>query len=539
MTPCHTSFRACLGIPAALILTVAAAICPFSSVTAQQRGGGASIGSVVQDLNAKLDSSTAEFNQLRQSIEQEQVPMVKQLGELEAELVDVRREYDRVLRIRDTRDLDTSNLRNQIKALEEQNAYLGNLLDDYIRNFESRIHITELQRYRERIEQMRSDVENPKLSQTQQFESKFGVLQMSVDRLKEAAGGAIFEGSAVAVDGVIKQGKFILLGPLAYFASDDGLTAGLVETKLGSIEPSLVNIPEVDMSGVFGLVDRGESVIPLDVTRGNAVKIVEQKETVVDQIRKGGAVMYPLLALAALALLVALIKWIHLSRIQEIGPQRFAKIMRLFSDGKEMAAKREAQRIRGPIGGLLTTAISHANDPQELLEEVMYEKILVAKTSLNRFIPLIGITAAASPLLGLLGTVTGMINTFKLITVFGTGDAQTFSSGISEALITTMWGLIVAIPTLLLNAFLSRKAKAVLDDMEKTAVAFINHLNKGSGDKGDENKPQPEGGEVSSEGVPGDTGKSGARGDAGGMPEPRREREQPAPEHRPAQPQPV
>ena len=74
--------------------------------------------------------------------------------------------------------------------------------------------------------------------------------------------------------------------------------------------------------------------------------------------------------------------------------------------------------------------------------------------------------------------MTGIINTFKLITVFGSGDVKTLSSGISEALITTEYGLIVAIPSLLLHAFLSRKAKGVTDQMEKAAIAFINQVSK-------------------------------------------------------------
>ena len=84
-------------------------------------------------------------------------------------------------------------------------------------------------------------------------------------------------------------------------------------------------------------------------------------------------------------------------------------------------------------------------------------------------------------LLGLLGTVTGMINTFKLITVFGTGDPKRLSSGISEALVTTEYGLIIAVPCLLLFALLSRKSKGILASMEQTAVGFINGLTVKSG----------------------------------------------------------
>ena len=80
--------------------------------------------------------------------------------------------------------------------------------------------------------------------------------------------------------------------------------------------------------------------------------------------------------------------------------------------------------------------------------------------------------------MGLLGTVTGMINTFKLITVFGTGDARSLSSGISEALVTTEFGLIVAIPSLILYALLNRRVQGILTDMDKLSAAFLNGLPK-------------------------------------------------------------
>jgi len=127
---------------------------------------------------------------------------------------------------------------------------------------------------------------------------------------------------------------------------------------------------------------------------------------------------------------------------------------------------------------MLLAGVEHLSEPTELIEEVMYEKILATKLRLQRFLPFIAISASSAPLLGLLGTVTGMINTFKLITVFGSGDVKTLSSGISEALITTEYGLIVAIPSLLIHAFLSRKARGLTDQMEKAAISFINQVAK-------------------------------------------------------------
>jgi biopolymer transport protein ExbB len=145
--------------------------------------------------------------------------------------------------------------------------------------------------------------------------------------------------------------------------------------------------------------------------------------------------------------------------------------------GNQGEAEVIINKTGGPVGKMMKAAAVHYADPPTMMEEAMFECVLDAKAKLGSWIPFIKIAAAVEPLLGLLGTVTGMINTFKLITIFGTGDASTFSSGISEALLTTMWGLVTAIPALLMAAFLSRKARTTLDDMEKLAVRLMNHRN--------------------------------------------------------------
>ncbi len=144
----------------------------------------------------------------------------------------------------------------------------------------------------------------------------------------------------------------------------------------------------------------------------------------------------------------------------------------------EAAALEQAKGIRGPVGRMLEAGVEHLRQPRELIEEVMYETVLKTRLELESMLPFIAIAAASAPLLGLLGTVTGIINTFKLITVFGSGDVKMLSGGISEALITTEFGLIVAIPSLLLHAFLSRKARGVVGQMETSAVALVNQIGK-------------------------------------------------------------
>jgi biopolymer transport protein ExbB len=134
---------------------------------------------------------------------------------------------------------------------------------------------------------------------------------------------------------------------------------------------------------------------------------------------------------------------------------------------------------------MLCAAVENSDEDREVIEEILYETIIKAQPKLERFLAFIAVVAATAPLLGLLGTVTGMIKTFKLITIVGTGDARNLSSGISEALITTKWGLIVAIPTLIIHALLNRKAKGVVGSMEQAAVSFINGVAEMRGESTD------------------------------------------------------
>ena len=111
---------------------------------------------------------------------------------------------------------------------------------------------------------------------------------------------------------------------------------------------------------------------------------------------------------------------------------------------------------------------------REVLESILQEAVLHELPSLQRGLAVLAVMGAVAPLLGLLGTVTGMIETFRIITVFGTGDPKLMSGGISEALVTTELGLAVAIPIMLLHTLLSRRADHILGDMEKQAVGMTN-----------------------------------------------------------------
>lgn len=114
----------------------------------------------------------------------------------------------------------------------------------------------------------------------------------------------------------------------------------------------------------------------------------------------------------------------------------------------------------------------------DMVEDMIYERMIGVQERLRKWLPFIAVTAAIAPLLGLLGTVSGMIGTFNVISVAGTGDPKPMAGGISEALVTTFFGLVVAIPALVLHSLLSRKSIGIVQTTEKLGLRIVNSIRK-------------------------------------------------------------
>jgi biopolymer transport protein ExbB len=460
-----------------LLVGLAAAGLTLAAPLAQEqdKGNGSGFSRAAAGAERDLDAALAELSRVQEQIAEEKLPLTRELNRVERRLAELRSEYQDLTRSIDTGSLDLGKLRTEIKAREEENSYVANLLDEYIRNLEVRVDITELQRIGEEIEQARLAVDSGELSPAEIYAQQVDVIGSSLDRLVDLVGGSRFEGDAVGPGGTVRSGSFALVGPVALFGSDDGTTHGLAQQQLGSLEPHVVPLDTQALNqGVQQVVERGEGVLPFDPSLGNAQKIAATKETLVEHISKGGVVMVPILALAAAALIVAIYKYFQIARYRQPSVRTVNVLLDDVRKGDRAAAERRAAQIGGPTGEMLRSGIEHIDEPKDLVEEVMYERVLDTRLRMESMLPFVAMAASAAPLLGLLGTVTGMINTFKLISVFGSGDAQELSSGISEALVTTEFGLIVAIPSLLLYAYLSRKARRFIDGMEKIAISFVN-----------------------------------------------------------------
>ena len=202
-------------------------------------------------------------------------------------------------------------------------------------------------------------------------------------------------------------------------------------------------------------------VVPMavDFTRGQIFRAVVQTKTPVERVREdGGPVGYVIIAVGLLGLALCLWKFVSLSTTRS----------RIRSQIKSDKASQS-----NPLGRVLAIYADSPGTDIETLELKLDEAILRETAPIETGLSFIRVLYVVAPLLGLLGTVVGMIATFQMITLFGTGDPRMMAGGISTALVTTVLGLVVAIPLTLLHSFLQGQAKALIQVLEEQAAGII------------------------------------------------------------------
>jgi len=227
----------------------------------------------------------------------------------------------------------------------------------------------------------------------------------------------------------------------------------------------------------------GESeTVMLDITHGAALRQIRRGAGLWEQLRSGGPIVWPILLIALLAAVIVFERILFLNRVH-------GNTDTLMGTVNDLAARHEwdeceklvnqPEHKASPVVNVITAGLAGRHENRETLESILQEAILKELPRLEHFLTALAVFGAIAPLLGLLGTVTGMIDTFRVITLHGTGDPRLMSGGISEALITTELGLIVAIPIMLLHTYLSRRVNHIIGDMEEKAVALTNIIRKG------------------------------------------------------------
>jgi len=225
----------------------------------------------------------------------------------------------------------------------------------------------------------------------------------------------------------------------------------------------------------------GESLDNLDIfVYENLDKEVEFKKekTVGDTVRAGGVIGYIILSLGLLGLLLIALRVVLLSKSGSNVEKLTKTVVEKLNTEGITDTQEAIKGYKGSTARVLKATLRNITRDREHIEDIVTENILNESSAIDKFGSFVLVIAAVAPLLGLLGTVTGMISTFDIITEHGTGDPKLLSGGISEALVTTMLGLVVAIPLLLLGNLLSGWAQKIKDSMEQSALHVINVFEK-------------------------------------------------------------
>ncbi len=213
-----------------------------------------------------------------------------------------------------------------------------------------------------------------------------------------------------------------------------------------------------DSTGDLLAASEGPVEFGLDVTRGGILALLVESPTLQDRVNQGGIVGYCIIGLGIIGLLIAIWRYIGLSTAsRKVNAQ----------------LKRDSASTDNPLGRVLAAYESNQNADTETIELKLSEAALKEMPSLTKGLLFIKVISVVAPLMGLLGTVTGMIKTFQVITLYGAGDPKMMAGGISQALVTTVLGLVVAIPMVLLHTLVSGQSRKIVNVLQSQSAGLV------------------------------------------------------------------
>jgi biopolymer transport protein ExbB len=277
-------------------------------------------------------------------------------------------------------------------------------------------------------------------------------------QMTESGKVAKFERSVIRANGeettipIVRVGAFNLAGD-GFYLNYTAETGNVVELQR---QPEQARY--TDSTAALFNAGQGPVTFGLDPTRGGILAQLVDRPTLRERVDQGGVVGYSIIGLGLLGLLIALVSLFSL----------------VIADRKVSSQlKTDKPNSNNPLGRVLGAYEDNKNVDTETLELKLSEAVLKEAPKLSRGLLFVKVISVVAPLAGLLGTVTGMIKTFQVITLYGAGDPKLMAGGISQALVTTWLGLTTAVPLLLLHSFANGAAKAVQQVLEEQSAGLI------------------------------------------------------------------
>ena len=408
------------------------------------------VAAFAQDLDTVRESLLGDIEQARQELGASQEDIAKQrqaltlqLNQAQNAVLDLRQKAVAARRLADEQTLSLQRIEDRLADWEDQSQFQTRLLASFAGRVEGKTTVS------------------PRGSDAMQ--DGIAALKAFVANQESRLYPDWSDAEIILPEGELAKADVLKLGPVIWYANDQ--SAGLAQTSDSRLTAALVFEGEA-LDGIESLRSGDRGRITFDPTLSEALLLANQDEKLIDHLEKGGIWVIPILLFALFATLISIAKGVSLFRLPKQAPALAERMEKALQEGSGLKA------LVSELTGMQASLVEITLKPQtaEQRDERLYASLVEFRNRLERWLGAIALTAAVAPLLGLLGTVSGMIRTFQLMTLFGSGDASSVSSGISEALVTTELGLVVAIPALLAHALMSRKVRSYYAQLETTAI---------------------------------------------------------------------
>ena len=339
--------------------------------------------------------------------------------------------------------------------------------------------------YRDRFEKLDPLLEKEHFPGMQGIKDLVGILRTE---MQESGNIDKYKGKIIAPEGKGLEADIVRVGAMnSVYRDSQGKVGFLQMNSQGEMVAVPADLSWFQQNDIEDYIQGESGHLPMDLSGGAVFKRLSQSRGVADWIEAGGILIWPIFLVALVALLITIERLLFLMRIRS-NSDRIMQDINSYIENQDWEECRNycEKNSRFPTCRVLGSVMEHMGQTREVMENAIQEAILRQVPRLERFLPTLNILGAIAPLLGLLGTVTGMINTFQIITLFGTGDPKLMSGGISEALVTTQLGLAIAIPIMLMHHFLERRVDKIVGDIEEKGNSFTLSLIKHGIVKGEE-----------------------------------------------------
>lgn len=422
----------------------------------------------------------AEEDSITKAYKREYTYLVNQKKSLEAEL---KKLEDQLRQISDRNNQQIVELENRILAVRGQAEALESKLVELNTELAKAEDTKQMvpATIQQALETLSSNGYRDVPQSQDQSQTLRNIFNTGINLLKDRTSISITKGEFFLQDGMKTSGEIISVGGIAkYGISSDGRAGFLIpigDGNFGLWQPEDRKLLEQTINGLkSGSVPSQMAVFLFE----NPLNPVEppKERTLMQHIESGGVIGYMIIGLGVLGVILMIVRTFILISASKNTTQVTENAASLIKQGKLQDAVDYLSSTKGVVPSVLAYVIKNINlKDKENIEYIISEAILRYSPALDRFKVAIVVIAAVSPLLGLLGTVTGIIETFNVITEFGTGDPKLMAGGISEALVTTELGLIVAIPTYIAGSLLNGWSERIKEYIEESVLKVLNQYN--------------------------------------------------------------